>query len=287
MKALRSPLGIAVAIAASAFGATAAHAGIAGPAATCEARTLPEILCASSASVDSIRWQPVDDAVLARQTGKFAGPAMIDGMVLNVVSQWRLPNGASASAHGSLSVTANANQSLAVSVATSAQVSDAMRHHDKSAPPGGGASPSASATGGQNLGVNGVSQITQVAGDGNVGMNSAVIDFNGQGTQPLAGSSSPSASATNAAGTIKAGIAFGGNGLALALQTPAGVATQTVVPGSGAQPGTIAQLLQIAGNAQIVSNQLQLSLRTRPMSSALLRQLGTLQALRDAASTRR
>ncbi|MFP3571331.1 peptidase C39, partial [Paraburkholderia sp. SIMBA_030] len=45
-----------------------------------------------------------------------------------------------------------------------------------------GASPNASATGGQNVTVNGVSQITQVAGNSNVGVNGATIDFGSAGS---------------------------------------------------------------------------------------------------------
>jgi hypothetical protein len=176
-------------------------------------------------------------------------------------------------------------------VRTSAQVSDAVRGKVKGMgkDAGQGANPQASATGGQNVSVNGISQVTQVAGDNNVGVNSAVIDFNGAQAQPLAGANAPSASssATNAAGTLKASVAFGNGGVSLALQTPAGVATQTVMPGNAQQPGSIAQLVQIAGNAQAVSNQLQLSLRTQPMSGALLREIGALQAMHDAAYIRR
>ena len=66
-------------------------------------------------------------------------------------------------------------------------------------------------------------------------------------------------------------------GISVALQTPAGLATQTIAPGSG----QIAQLLQIAGNNQQVANALQLHLQTQQMSAAMLRQLGVLQALQN------
>jgi hypothetical protein len=67
------------------------------------------------------------------------------------------------------------------------------------------------------------------------------------------------------------------------LQTPAGLATQTITPGASQQAGQIAQLLQIAGNNQQVANALQLHLQTQQMSASMLRQLGVLQALQNTA----
>ncbi|PTB18370.1 peptidase C39 [Trinickia symbiotica] len=289
MNALSFPLGFALIFAAGAVMAVAAHAGVVDSAGgRCGGCSLSQIFSVNSSSTDSARWQPVDDATLASQTGKYAGSAMIDGMVLNVLSQWRLPNGASASAQGSL-VVDDANRALDARVSTAARVSDSAHGNGNGngAGIGAGASPGSSARGGQNVAISGVSQLTQVAGDNNVGINSAVIDFNGAQAQPLAGNNAPSASAANAAGTIKSGIAFGSGGVTLALRTPAGAATQTIAPGTAHESGTIAQFVRIVGNAQAVSNQLQLSLRTQPMPAALVRQLGMLEALRNTAYMRR
>ncbi|PMS35737.1 peptidase C39 [Trinickia symbiotica] len=267
--------------------AVAAHADVVDSAGgRCGGCSLSQIFSVNSSSADSARWQPVDDATLASQTGKYAGSAMIDGMVLNVLSQWRLPNGASASAQGSL-VVDDANRALDARVSTAARVSDFAHGNGKGAGVAVGANPGSSARGGQNVAISGVSQLTQVAGDNNVGINSALIDFNGAQAQPLAGNDAPSANAANAAGTIKSGIAFGSGGVTLALRTPTGAATQTIAPGSAHESGTIAQFVRIVGNNQAVSNQLQLSLRTQPMPAALLRQLGMLEALRNTAYMRR
>jgi hypothetical protein len=65
------------------------------------------------------------------------------------------------------------------------------------------------------------------------------------------------------------------------------VASQSIAPNSAGQSGSIAQLVQIAGNGQAVSNLLQISIQTRQMSSTLLQQLGVLQALQNAAAIRR
>jgi hypothetical protein len=75
--------------------------------------------------------------------------------------------------------------------------------------------------------------------------------------------------------------------VSVSLQTPAGLASQTIAPGNAQQAGAIAQLLQVAGNNQQVANQLQLSLQTTSMSSAMLRQAGVLKALQNAVNARR
>ncbi|MDN7499459.1 peptidase C39 [Burkholderia gladioli] len=226
----------------------------------------------------------VDDDVLARQTGKFADATMISGVVVNLLSQWQLPNGALAVAQGTLNIVANAANQLSAQVQTLASVVGGDNAGPTGAQPGNGAS------GGQSIRVNGVSQVTQVAGNGNAGNNGMSIDFgsNGKLLTMLAGASNaPSASASNADGSIRAAISFGANGVTLALNTPAGLATQTIAPAAAAQAGSIAQLLQITGNQQVVSNQLQLQLRTQQMSAGALRQAGVLQALQAAFPVRK
>ncbi|MGZ2744131.1 peptidase C39 [Burkholderia stagnalis] len=227
--------------------------------------------------------QLVDDDVLAHQTGKYAGASMISGFVVNLVSRWQLPNGTLAIAQGTLAAATNAAHQLDAHVTTLAKV---VEGHGGS----NGANPHAVATGGQSVSVNGISQVTQVAGNNNAGSNTAVIDFNAQNPAPAAlpgSTSNSSASATDASGTVKAGVSFGGSGLSLALQTPAGLATQSINPATNQQAGAIAQLLQVAGNRQIVSNQLQILLQTQQMSPATLRQMGVLQALQSGALSRR
>ena len=328
---LVSPLKLALALAAcGVVSATHAAERLAAP---------PEFLSMQAgAEAAGVRWQAVGDDVLSHQTGKAAGGQMVSGLVLDLMSQWQMPNGASATAHGKLTITTNADNSLSAQVSSSAQASDGISHGNHygngnpnagvnassnanvngngpgnangpanapSSPSavattGTGANPQASATGGQNVSVNGVSQVTQVAGNGNASLNSAVIDFNGSssstagttgtsGTTVATGTSSgngTSASATSASGQVKADVSFAGGGVALTLRTPAGVATQTIAPAPIQGGGSIAQLVQVAGNAQAVVNQLQLSVQTQAMSGALLRQLGLLDALRNSAMPR-
>jgi hypothetical protein len=262
---------IATAAITTAGTAYAAEAGGAAP--------MPAFLSAHDRGMETIRWQPVSDDVLADQTGKFANGQMISGFVLNLLSQWNLPNGASASAQGSLAVAQNAANQMSATVSSTAQVVNGNGRNT-------GADASAQVNGGQRIAINGVSQVTQVAGNSNIGMNAAQIDFTGNALPSAGGNGATSASASNANGTIRAGITFGNGGMNVTLQTPAGMATQTIAPGGG-RAGSVAQMLQIAGNNQQVANQLQLQLQTAQMSSASLRQAGVLQALQNAINARR
>lgn len=254
----------------------------ASPQAVQTVQAVPAFLSAAGQTTRAIHCEAVGDDVLSHQSGKYAGSEMISGFVLNLLSQWQLPNGASALAQGALAVAQNAANQINAQVRTYAKVVDPA--------PGGttaqtsGANPNATAAGGQNVTVNGVSQITQVAGNGNAGANAATIawDNNAAQTANLPGAAGQSsAAASNASGSIKAGISFGNNGVSVTLQTPAGIATQNIVPGGAQQAGAIAQLLQVAGNNQQVANQLQLSLQTQQMTSQMIRQTGVLQALRN------
>ena len=227
--------------------------------------------------VGALKLQPVDDTVLANQTGKGIVGDIISGVVINLLSQWQLPNGATAVASGALSIVTNALNQPSVQVSSSALVTS------PNGPSGSGANRNASANGGQNVSVNGVSQITQVAGNGNLGTNQALIDFDASPGSLTGGTynNATSAAASNANGSVTASVSFANGGISIALQTPAGLATQTITPSSAQQAGMIAQLLQIAGNNQQVANQLQLHLQTQQMSASMLRQIGVLQALQN------
>ncbi|CAB3808286.1 hypothetical protein LMG28690_07020 [Paraburkholderia caffeinilytica] len=228
--------------------------------------------------VGALKIQPVDDAILANQTGKGLAGDIISGVVVDLLSQWQLPNGATAVASGALSVVTNKLNQASVQFNSSAAVTDPTGNS------GSGANRNASASGGQNVNVNGVSQITQVAGNGNLGTNQAVIDFNASPASLTGGSynNATSAAASNANGSVKASVSLANGGISVSLQTPSGIATQTVAPSSAQQAGMIAQLLQIAGNNQQVANQLQLHLQTQQMSASMLRQIGVLQALQNS-----
>lgn len=309
---LATPLKLALALAACGL--------VSSPHAAERLAAPPEFLAAQAGvAAAGVRWLAVDDDVLSRQTGKGPGAETVSGVVVSLMSQWQMPGGGSASASGKLTISTNADNSLSAQVSTSAQASDGAGHGNHygndhgngthgvgtaanaspvvTASAGSGANPQASATGGQNVSINGVSQVTQVAGDGNTSSNSAVIDFSGSSSTTLAASgggggatttstTSPNASATSASGNVRASVTFGNGGVALTLQTPSGLASQTISPATVQGSGSIAQSVQVAGNAQAVVNQLQLSVQTQAMSGAQLRQLGVLQAMRNAALLR-
>ncbi|HEY4295773.1 MAG TPA: peptidase C39 [Paraburkholderia sp.] len=268
MKQYLTQLGLAIcAITCGVTGSAHASQGTGSP-------PLPEFLASHDADAATLKVQMVGDDILANQTGKYAGATMISGFVLNVISQWQLPNGVAALAQGTLTTARNAAGQLTSTVSTLASVNGGGPGSNAA---NSGANPNAQVNGGQSIAVNGVSQVTQVAGDRNSGANSALIDFNNNAAMMASAANAPSAAASNSTGSVKAGISFGSNGVRVALQTPAGLATQTITPGNG----QIAQLLQIAGNNQQVANALQLHLQTQQMSAAMLRQLGALQALQN------
>jgi hypothetical protein len=228
--------------------------------------------------VSALKLQPVDDAVLANQTGKGLVGDIISGVVVTLLSQWQLPNGATAAASGSLAIGMNTPNQPSVQFNSSASVTG------PNGASGSGANRNASASGGQNVSVNGVSQIAQIAGNGNLGTNQALIDFDASPGSMTQGSYNNAmlAAASNANGSVTASVNLANGGISISLRTPAGIATQTIAPSSAQQAGAIAQLLQIAGNNQQVANQLQLHLQTQPMSASMLRQIGVLQALQNS-----
>ncbi|WP_147432229.1 peptidase C39 [Pararobbsia silviterrae] len=242
-----------------------------------------------TASVAEPMLQPVGDEVLAAQTGKAVGVSTISGFVLNLLSQWQLPNGESVSATGTLAVSKTATGYTAKTGATAivnelvSQTNQAVNTYVSGLLNNG--ANGATTTGGENVQVNGVSQVTQVAGNNNVGSNTATIDFSptSAASQILNGQTSANASGANG---LAASIAFNSTGAVLKLTTPAGVATQQVTA-NATQSANIAQLMKIAGNNQAVMNQLQLHLQTSALTANQLRLMGVQAALANMTSLKK
>jgi hypothetical protein len=232
--------------------------------------------------------QPVGDEVLASQTGKFAGVPAISGFVLSLLSQWQLPNGEAAAAAGTLAVALTANGLRAQSnteaavrslvTSTGEAVNTAVNNALNNGANG------ATTSGGENVRVNGVSQVTQVAGYNNIGNNSAVIDFS-PGNPGQLYNGYTQASAVGPTG-LAAHIAFNSAGAAVSINTPAGIATQQIITSQN-QTGNIAQLLKIAGNNQAVVNQLQLHLQTSNLTASQLRVIGVQAALANMTNVKK
>lgn len=248
-----------------------------------------ELMSPFSESIAAPIMQPVGDEVLAAQTGKFAGIPSISGFVLNLLSQWQLPNGESVAAAGTLAVSKTADGFSAQTSVNAAirnlvsQTNQAVNTYVQGQLNNG--ANGATTTGGENVKVNGVSQVTQVAGYNNIGNNSAVIDFSpGKATpQTYNGATSASASGPNG---LAANIAFTANGAVVQLNTPAGIATQTITANQN-QAANIAQLMKIAGNNQAVTNQLQLHLQTSTLTANQLRVMGVQAALANMTSLKK
>src|ERR1700761_4342236 len=104
---------------------------------------VPEFLSSHEAAPQTLKVVAVDDDVLEQQTGKSAGGGtMISGFVLNLLSQWNLPNGVSALAQGTLTATQTAAGQIATTVSTLAQVtSNALGNNGSTGAGNTGANP--------------------------------------------------------------------------------------------------------------------------------------------------
>lgn len=212
-----------------------------------------------------VRPQPVDDATLAGVTGKYYGASMLVGLRVDIVSTLQSPSG-SASATGSLTVQRN-GQGFDVQVDTHAH-----------ALAGGDATASgAGARGGETVQIDGIAQVTQIAGDRNRMGNLTSISF-APSVTPL-GTPNGAMDSVAQDGAVSARVTFAGGGAELAITAPGALLAQRFDPGVAGGSARIAQLGQIAANDVTGSNQLHLQLATQAMSAQLLRQLGVQQAL--------
>jgi hypothetical protein len=136
--------------------------------------------------------------------------------------------------------------------------------------------------------VNGVAQITQVAGDANNALNKATIQFApGVSLAYLVPGGQGASNSQTTIGNLSASVAISSAGIQLSLNTPNGNLGQSVGGGAGAAMNQIMQVVQVAGNAQQVMNTMQLNLQTGPLTSAGLRQAGIQSVLANTLGIRR
>ncbi|MGY4514648.1 hypothetical protein [Lysobacter sp. HA18] len=218
----------------------------------------------SSAPVAPLRVALVDDATLGTLTGKYNNADMLVGVRIDLVSTLATAQGGTASAVGSLYIQ-RTDSGYNVQVDT----------HANAAAGSGDAPPSANvATGGEQIHVEGIGQITQIAGDGNRMGNLTVVQL---GTNPAAPSGFNGASSAQAQdGGLQAQISFVGGGIQLGLVAPGATIGQQVTPGAS---GRITQIGQIAGDGFTASNALNLQMMTSAMPTSAVQQLGIQQAL--------
>lgn len=223
----------------------------------------------SAAALPPLRAAPVDELTLSQVSGKYFGANMLVGLRLEVTSTLHTAQG-SANATGSLSIQRVGNGFVVLVDSRSAAVADI------STAAGSGGN-HASATGADGLQVNGIGQISQIAGDDNRLANVTTIRF----LPPTAAGSADAAtyngqtSSAAAAGPMTARITFLDGGMQLGLWGPGATLAQQFRAGGG----QVLQMGQIAGNGVVGNNQLQLQLLTSAMSTQVQHQLGIQQAL--------
>lgn len=217
------------------------------------------------AALPPVRVEIVDDATLGTLNGKYFGANLLVGLRIDLVSSLTTAQGGTANATGSMQVIRVGNGfDVRVDSRSSATEGTAA------------AIPQGSAVGAQGLQVDGIGQVSQIAGDGNRMTNLTTISFTPAAVGG-AGQFNGLASSSASAGGMTAQITFLDHGLQLALTGPGAALTQQL-HSTGAN-GRVLQSGQIAGNGMVGFNQLQLQLMTSPMSTGELHQLGVRQAL--------
>jgi len=223
-------------------------------------------------AVEPVRVQLVDDAELAGLTGKFLGANMLVGVRVDLVSTLANAQGGTATAAGSLYVRRSGGGYV---VAVDSRVQ---------AGAGEGDAPTTThvAVGGDRIGVNGIGQVVQIAGDGNRMTNLAVIGvvdtlaaptgFNGE------------AGGLAEAGGLTARVSFSGGGIQLALTAPGATIGQQALTGGA---GGVMQTGRIAGDGIVASNTLQMQMLATTMPTLSVQQLGIQHALAAITGLRR
>ncbi|MFJ2991776.1 hypothetical protein [Pandoraea sp. NPDC087047] len=234
---------------------------------------------AFASSVLPESWKPVSDEVLSHATGKYAQQNMITGFQLVMQSQWQMPTGASLMATGVLGVN-QSGSGYQVQTGTSTAIIPGVVNATTPV--------TQMVSGGANVLVNGVAQITQVAGNANNALNKAIIQY-GPGVSitllvPASGQGTTSSQTT--VGNLNASVAITSAGMQLALNTPNGNLGQSIAGGAAGAMNQIMQVVQVAGNAQQVMNTMQLNLQTGALTSAGLRQLGIQNAMANMVAVR-
>lgn len=224
-------------------------------------------------------WQmaAVDDDVLAHATGKYADQNMITGFQLVMQSQWQTPNGANLFATGTLDVSRNSNNTYSASTSANTGILPGVGNAIGSI--------TNTVSGATSVLVNGVAQITQVAGNQNSAANTAVIQFAPASTS-YGGAGQGQTSSSTTSGNMSASVAITSAGVQLALTTPFGNVEQSIVGGAGSPINRVMQVVQVAGNAQSAVNTLQLNLQTSPLTANALRQIGISSAMTNMVSRR-
>ncbi|TZF87265.1 hypothetical protein [Cognatilysobacter lacus] len=216
--------------------------------------------------IEPVRAEPVDDALLGTLTGKYFGADMLVGVRIDLVSHLASAGGGSAAATGSLYIRREGSGFI-VQVDSRTQAT---------AGADGTASGNANATGGDAINVQGIGQVTQIAGDGNRMGNLAVIRVVGDLPAPQGFNGATQSQAQD--GPMTATIHFDGTGMQIGVAGIGANIGQNVTTGASAS-GSILQFGRIAGDGFVADNMLQLQMLTTAMPTLSLHQAGIQQAL--------
>jgi hypothetical protein len=213
----------------------------------------------------------VPDEELAHARGKYLGSSLVSGFMVQMVTRWQNDK-AIATATASVSAAglavdhaiaqASANLSARVQALGSAPVT------------GNGG------TANSQIRVDGVGQITQIAGEGNTASNVGTIATT-TGPLPPVAEHNPAPQVAQGNGMTASATIGGAGGIQLAIESLAGQAIQS------AQSGSLTQATRITGDAQQVLNQTNITLQIQQMSIRQLSHGGMRDALRAIATMRR
>lgn len=223
-------------------------------------------LKAHAGEVPVLKVQRVSDADLALIQGKYFGANLLVGVRVDLVSNWRAPEGGMMQGIASVQMQRSDNGTMQFSIHTSAAASGAS---DGSTPT---AAANRIASGAESMSASGLTQVTQLAGDHNAAANLAEINF-----VPTLGSVSGfngNHYASAAQGGYSTEVRFASNGISMALQGPNGSAMQRIGENDG-----VMQAARVAGDNQAASNTLTLQIQTSSVSEDLQRQWGVQNAL--------
>lgn len=223
-------------------------------------------LKAGAAETNVLQVQRVSDADLALIQGKYFGADLLVGVRVDLVSNWRSPEGGMMQGVAAVQMQRDANGALHVSVHTTAT---AVGNSDGSV----STEPAARfAQGADAVSGTGLTQVTQLAGDHNVANNLADIRFAATlgDTTGFNGNSYASA----AQGGYSTQVRFASNGITMELQGPNGSAIQRIGDGNG-----LMQAARVGGDNQAASNALNLQIQTSGVPEDLQRQWGVQNAL--------
>lgn len=215
--------------------------------------------------------QLLDDEQLAAEAGKFTIAGDVVGMTINMLSSWQTGNGQHLQGKANVSITLpNGGNPAHSSIHTEASISGPQ----DAAP----TVTTGSVAGGSGIrNVNGVSQLVQIAGDGNGAVNSTGIDVSSTPAINSAAANGAANATYTAANGAQASANVGSNGIRLTLSVPgAGLAQQQV---NAAGLGNLQQSIQINANQQQIINQMQLQIQMRPLTGNQLAAQGFSNAI--------